>query len=56
MGSGNRFRITWWESYPVVALGISIALRSEHEVSIQINLLKTFIYIGFGKGYEEFDR
>lgn len=30
--------------------------RSEHEVSIHIDLLKTRIYIGFGKGYEEFER
>lgn len=56
MGSGKRFRIVWWESYPVVALGVSIALRSEHEVSIRIDLIKASIYIGFGKGYEEFDR
>lgn len=56
MGSGKRFRITWWGSYPVVALGIAVALRSEHKVSIHIDLLKTRIYIGFGKGYEEFER
>lgn len=56
MGSGKRFRITWWDSHPIVALGIAVALRSEHEVSIHIDLLKTRIYIGFGKGYEEFER
>lgn len=55
MGSGKRFRIGWM-NYPVIALGVSGALRSEHEVSIHIELIKVRIYIGFGKGYEEFDR
>ena len=55
MGSEKRLRIGWM-NYPVIAIGLSAALRSEHEVSIHIDLIKVRIYIGFGKGYEEFDR
>jgi hypothetical protein len=55
MGSGKKFRIQW-ESYPVYSIGASLAFRSEHEVSIQFNFIKLSIYIGLGKGYEEFER
>jgi hypothetical protein len=55
MGSGKKFRIKW-ESYPVYSIGAALALRSEHEISIHLNFIKLSIYIGVGKGYEEFDR
>ena len=52
MGSGNKFRIRWnSESY--VALGIFIGYKSEHAISINIDLIKISIYIGIGKGYDE---
>ena len=53
MGSGKRFRVTW-ETYPVWGFGVSLALKSEHQVSVSICLLKLYIYVGFGKSYEEF--
>lgn len=55
MGSGKKFRIDW-QHPKFVSLGISIGRMSEHEWSIHIDLIKITIYIGFGKGYEEFDR
>jgi hypothetical protein len=55
MGSGKKFRIKW-ESYPVYSIGATLAFRSEHEVSIHFNFIKLSIYIGIGKGYEEFER
>jgi hypothetical protein len=55
MGSGKKFRIMW-ESYPVYSIGASMAFRSEHEVSIHLNFVKLLIYIGIGKGYEEFEK
>ena len=54
MGSGKKFRMSW-QSFPVWAVGIAVALRSEHEISIHIDLVKVRIYIGFGRGYEEFE-
>lgn len=53
MGSGKKFRISWLHPN-VVSLGISAMYRGEHELSIHIDLIKIGIYIGFGKGYEEF--
>ena len=53
MGSGEKFRLKWIsESY--VSLGLFIGRRCEHEWSIHIDLIKVSIYIGIGKGYEEF--
>jgi len=54
MGSGKKFRVSW-ETFPVWAVGVSLAFRSEHEISIHIELVKVRIYIGFGRGYEEFE-
>jgi hypothetical protein len=53
MGSGDKLRFKWFESN-YVSLGIFIGRRCEHEWSINIDLIKFGIYIGFGKGYEEF--
>lgn len=53
MGSGEKFRVTWLDSR-MVSLGIFIGRKCEHEWSINIDLIKVSIYIGFGKGYEEF--
>lgn len=55
MGSGNKFRIELMDR-KIVALGFSIGRMCEHEWSIHIELIKIRIYIGFGRGYEEFDR
>lgn len=49
MGSGPRFSITALEGF---GLGI-YASRFPHLISININLIKINIYIGFGKGYDE---
>lgn len=54
MGSGKKFRIRW-ESCPVYSIGMTLAFHSEHEVSIRLNFIKLSIYIGIGKGYEEFE-
>lgn len=49
MGSGPRFKITMLEGF-----GIGIYVNGfPHTVSININLIKINIYIGFGKGYDE---
>lgn len=53
MGSGSKFRLNWLGSN-FVSLGIFVGRRCEHEWSIKIDLVKFGIYIGFGKGYEEF--
>lgn len=53
MGSGKKFRISWLHPQ-VTALGISVVRFGEHEWSIAIELIKFSIYIGIGKGYEEF--
>ena len=53
MGSGEKFRISWLPSN-MIALGISGGRMMEHEWSFHIELIKIRIYIGFGKGYEEF--
>jgi hypothetical protein len=55
MGSGKRFRIGLMP-YNIVSIGVSVGRKCEHEWSIHIELLVVRIYIGFGKGYEEFDR
>ena len=55
MGSGKRFRIGMMP-YNIVSVGMSIGRKCEHEWSIHIELLLVGIYVGFGKGYEEFDR
>lgn len=55
MGSGDKFRFQWMPRQ-VWAIGMSFITRGEHEISIQIDLLKASIYIGIGKGYEEFER
>lgn len=55
MGSGDKFRFGMMHP-KVWSLGLSVVIRGEHEVSISINLIKWEIYIGIGKGYEEFDR
>ena len=49
MGSGPRFSITMLEGF---GLGIYVG-RFPHAVSININLIKINVYIGFGKGYDE---
>lgn len=53
MGSGSKFRINWLPGGNF-GLGVHFGVRMEHEVSIDIVLFKLNIYIGFGKGYEEF--
>lgn len=55
MGSGKKFRVSWMHKRHW-ALGVTFCTRSEHEVSIHIELIKVRVYIGFGKGYEEFER
>jgi hypothetical protein len=52
MGSGEKFRINWFESN-YINLGIFIGHNCEHEWSIKIDLIKFGIYIGIGKGYDE---
>jgi hypothetical protein len=54
MGSGEKFRVRW-ESFPIYSIGATLAFRSEHEVSICFNFIKLSVYIGIGKGYEEFE-
>ena len=50
MGSGSRFKISFIED----GFGFGIyASKFPHVVSININLIKINIYIGFGKGYDE---
>lgn len=51
MGSGKKLRCSW--DYDFYALGIVIIPKSEHTVSIHINLVVFSIYIGLGKGYDE---
>lgn len=53
MGSGKKFRVKWIEA-GTVSLGICGGRRCEHEWSFFIDLIKVEIYIGIGKGYEEF--
>lgn len=53
MGSGKKFRVSWMPK-GIVSVGMSIGAMCEHEWSIHIELIKVRIYIGFGKGYEEF--
>jgi hypothetical protein len=53
MGSGNKFRVSWM-SNQFMRLGVSVGRMSEHEWSIHVDLIKFSIYIGIGKGYEEF--
>lgn len=53
MGSGKKFRIDWLPE-GIFALGMSVGRMMEHEWSIHVDLIKVQIYIGFGKGYEEF--
>lgn len=54
MGSGEKFRVRW-ESFPIYSIGATLAFRGEHEVSIRFNFIKLSVYIGIGKGYEEFE-
>jgi hypothetical protein len=49
MGSGDKFSVSVTDGF---GLGIYID-RFPHSLSIQINLIKISIYIGFGKGYDE---
>ncbi len=54
MGSGKRFRITWCDGWGrTIGLGVWVAYKSEHTISISITLLVAHIYIGLGKGYDE---
>lgn len=55
MGSGDKFRFSWnmWRHWD---LGVAVVFYGEHEVSIYINLVRCSIYIGLGKGYEEFEK
>lgn len=50
MGSGPRFKCSMMEGF---GLGIYVMLGFPHALSININLIKINIYIGFGKGYDE---
>lgn len=53
MGSGDKFR--FGRMHPgIVALGVSVGRRMEHEWSIHMDLILWQMYIGFGRGYEEF--
>lgn len=53
MGSGDKFRFSWMpEGY--VSLGMAVGRMKEHEWSIHVDLILWKIYIGIGRGYEEF--
>ena len=52
MGSGKKFRIEWFLP-KIVSFGIGVMHKGEHELSINIDLIKVRIYIGIGKGYDE---
>lgn len=49
MGSGDKFQFMWLDGF---GLGFNIS-RFPHSLSISIMLIKFYIYIGFGKGYDE---
>jgi hypothetical protein len=50
MGSGERFYVNWRRKG--IGLGIYIN-HFPHQLSIGIQFLTVFIYMGFGKGYDE---
>lgn len=49
MGAGDKFSISCIQG---VGLGVHFS-NFPHQLSININLLKVNIYLGFGKGYDE---
>lgn len=53
MGSGDNFRFGPMPK-GMIGYGISIGRMMEHEWSIHIDLILWRMYIGIGKGYEEF--
>jgi len=53
MGSGDKFRFGWMPR-GMFAFGLSIGRMHEHEWSIHIDIIFWRMYIGIGKGYEEF--
>lgn len=53
MGSGDRFRISLMP-LNYFSIGIAGGYKLEHVWSLHIDLFKVRVYIGFGKGYEEF--
>jgi hypothetical protein len=50
MGAGDKFYITWRRNG--IGFGIYIN-RFPHQLSISIQFLTMFMYMGFGKGYDE---
>jgi hypothetical protein len=54
MRSGKRLRIGLMP-YNIVSIGVSVGRRCEHEWSIHVELLLVRVYLGFGRGYEEFN-
>lgn len=55
MGSGDKFRFGLMPK-GIWSIGVSVGRMTEHEWSIAVELLIWRLYIGIGKGYEEFDR
>jgi hypothetical protein len=53
MGSGDKFRFGWMPKH-MFSFGVAVCHMSEHEWSIHIDLIFWQVYIGVGKGYEEF--
>jgi hypothetical protein len=49
MGSGDKFSIGWNRGF---GIGFHVD-KFPHQLSINIQLIKISIYIGFGKGYDE---
>lgn len=55
MGSGDKFRFGLMPK-GVWSVGVAVGRMTEHEWSIHVELLFWRLYIGFGRGYEEFER
>lgn len=52
MGSGAKFR--YYSAYDMFALGFQVVPHGEHRLSVHINLGFWHLYLGFGKGYDEY--
>lgn len=55
MGSGDKFRFGLMPK-GVWSVGVAVGRMTEHEWSIHVELLFWRLYIGFGRGYKEFER
>lgn len=49
MGSGSKFSVSMIDG---IGIGFYVS-KFPHQLSININLIKWNIYLGFGKGYDE---